>query len=171
MDFFFMYLNALINMRRLRIIYFIVIFLSLGLASCDQGSIYNEYRTLEDASWHRDSVFHYEVMIGDSISPNNLFINIRNNTEYPYSNIYLFVTTEFPNGHSTRDTIECILADKGGMWLGSGSGRIKDNKIMLQQAIRFPLTGIYHIKLEQGMREEILVGIEDIGFSIEAFRP
>jgi gliding motility-associated lipoprotein GldH len=158
-------------MRRLRTILFFITLVCAGLIACNRGVVYHDYRTIEDASWHMDSVLHYEVVVDDSISLNNLFINIRNNTEYPYSNLYLFVTTEFPNGHMTRDTIECILADKDGMWLGSGSGKIKDNKIMLQQGLRFPLRGSYHIYLEQAMRKKILIGIEDIGFSIEVYEP
>lgn len=165
------YLYALNTMRKLRLIYLAIIILTLSLASCGPRSVYHEYRTIGDASWHRDTIFHYEVLIEDSITMNNFFINIRNNTDYPYSNLYLFVTTEFPNGHSARDTLECVLADKDGKWLGSGSGRIKDNKIMLQQALRFPLTGTYHFYLEQGMRESELQGIEDIGFSIEVYKP
>ncbi len=155
-------------MRRQRLIFLIIILLPLSFASCDRGTVYHEYTTIGDASWHRDSVYHYEMVIDDNIAINDFFINIRNNTDYPYSNLYLFVTTEFPNGHVTRDTIECVLADKDGRWLGTGSGRIKDNKIMLQRAIRFPLTGSYHIYLEQAMREQELQGIEDIGFSVEA---
>jgi gliding motility-associated lipoprotein GldH len=166
-----MYLYALINMRRLKVILILFAMITAGLVSCEQGVIYNDYRSIEGANWHRDSVYHYEVVVDDSLSLYNLFINIRNNTEYPYSNIYLFITTEFPNGHSTRDTIECLLADKNGRWLGSGSGSIKDNKIMLQQALRFPLIGSYHIYLEQAMRIEPLPGIEDIGFSIEDYKP
>jgi gliding motility-associated lipoprotein GldH len=42
---------------------------------------------------------------------------------------------------------------------------------MLQQALRFPLAGTYQLHLEQGMREEKLLGIEDIGFSIEVITP
>ena len=170
MEFSLINLNAWINMRRLRAIYLIIIFLSASLASCNSGIVYHEYITINEASWHRDSLLHYEVTIDDSLAVNNFFINIRNNNDYPYSNLYLFVTTQFPNGHTTTDTIECILAGKDGRWLGSGSGRIKENKIMLQQALRFPITGQYHFYLEQGMREEKLQGIEDIGFSIEASR-
>ncbi|MCK4569566.1 MAG: gliding motility lipoprotein GldH [Bacteroidales bacterium] len=170
MNFFLMYLYALIDMKKQRTFYLIIILITLTFGSCKQGSVYHEYITIEGANWYSDSVLHYEVVIEDSISLNDFYINIRNNTDYPFSNLYLFLTTEFPNGHSTRDTIECILADKNGKWLGSGSGRIKDNKIMLQQALRFPLRGTYHFYLEQGMRHEQLKGIEDIGFSIEANR-
>ena len=166
-----MYVYALINMRRLRV--FIVTFalITTVLISCKQGVIYQEYRTVENATWHMDSIFHFQIEVADSLMLSKLFINIRNNTDYPYSNLYLFITTEFPNGHITRDTIECILADRDGRWLGSGSGRIKDNKIMLQQGLRFPLKGVYHMYIEQAMRMEELAGIEDIGFSIEEYRP
>jgi len=154
-------------MKKQRRITFISLIFLMALMSCDPARIYDESFNIDDARWSRDSIYHFEVNIVDSIQLNNFYINIRNNTDYPYSNIYLFVTTTFPNGHSTTDTIECILADKGGKWLGNGSGRIKDNQIMLQQALRFPLTGVYHFMLEQGMRDKKLKGIEDIGIRIE----
>lgn len=162
-----MYVNALINMRRQKLIYLFIIVLSLSFASCNRNVVYHEYASIGEAGWHMDSVYHFEMMIKDSLSIHDFYINIRNNTDYPYSNLYLFVSTQFPNGHLTRDTIECILAGKDGQWLGSGSGRIKDNKILLQKGLRFPLNGMYNIYLEQAMREKVLTGIEDIGFSIE----
>jgi gliding motility-associated lipoprotein GldH len=150
---------------------FIVAILIMAISGCDADRIYDVTYSIEEDGWNNDSVFHYEVEITDSIGLNNFFINIRNNTDYPYSNIYLFVSTVFPSGHTTRDTIECILADRNGMWLGSGSGKIKDNQIMLQQALRFPATGTYHFYLEQGMRKKHLKGIEDIGIRIEKHTP
>lgn len=167
MDFSFMYVNAPVSMRKQRFIFFVIITLALSFFSCNRGVVYHEYASIDDAGWHKDTIYHFEMLIEDSLSINDFFITIRNNTDYPYSNLYLFVTTEFPNGHTTRDTIECILAGKDGRWLGSGSGRIRENKIMLQKSLRFPLKGMYDIYLEQAMRKTILPGIEDIGFSVE----
>ena len=120
-----MYVYALTAMRKLRLIYLVIILLTLGFTSCDQGTVYHEYVTIEESGWHRDSIIHYEILIDDSLALNDFYITIRNNIDYPYSNLYLFISTKFPNGHVTNDTIECILADKGGRWLGSGSGRMK----------------------------------------------
>ena len=154
-------------MKKQKTVWFISLLFILALTACDPGRIYDQSHTIGEGGWNRDSVCHYEVLINDSLQLSNFYVSIRNNTDYPYSNLYLFVTTEFPNGHSTTDTIECILADKNGRWLGNGSGRIKDNLIMIQQAMRFPLTGNYHFYLEQGMRDARLTGIEDIGLRIE----
>ena len=162
-----MYLNGLSYMKKQRAVWLLFIIFLLAFTACDPGRIYDRSFAIDGAKWDRDSVYHYEVIIEDSLLLNDFYISIRNNTDYPYSNIYLFVTTEFPNGHSTTDTIECILADKTGKWLGKGSGRIKDNLIMLQHALRFPLTGNYHFYLEQGMRNKLLPGVEDIGIRIE----
>lgn len=148
-----------------------IIVMILVTTACDPGRVYDQTYAVDGQAWNRDSVFHYELLIEDSLSINDFYITIRNNTEYPYSNLYLFITTRFPNGHATKDTIECILADKNGKWLGTGSGRIRDNRIMLQQALRFPLKGIYHFYIEQGMRDEQLPGIEDIGLRIERSKP
>lgn len=157
-------------MKVQRYIFLFPLLLSLAMMSCDPGRIYDESLSIDGEDWHRDSVCHFEVNINDSLILSDFYISIRNNTNYPYSNLYLFFTTEFPNGHTTTDTIECILADNSGRWLGNGSGAIKDNLIMLQRALRFPITGVYHFRIEQGMRHESLPGIEDIGIRIEESR-
>ncbi|MDT8393410.1 MAG: gliding motility lipoprotein GldH [Bacteroidales bacterium] len=139
----------------------------IALMACDPGRIFDQTYTVPESGWDRDSVFHYSVDISDSLLLHDFYISIRNNTNYPYSNIYFFLSTEFPNGHSTTDTIECILAGKDGRWLGNGSGAIKDNLILLQRGLRFPITGQYHFYIEQAMRDEQLKGIEDVGLRIE----
>lgn len=166
-DFFLMIMNAIDRMRKQRVTWLMFIFISMALAACDPGRIYDTSYPIDNAEWHRDSVLHYVVDINDSLAISDFYISIRNNTDYPYRNIYLFVTTVFPNGHSAKDTIECILADKNGKWIGSGSGKIRDNLIMLQSSLRFPLRGTYQFYLEQAMRNKKLKGIEDVGIRIE----
>ena len=156
------------NIRHLILCF--VIGMTALVTSCDPARVFDETVAIEGPGWHRDSVFHYHVEVVDTLQLHNFFISMRNNTDYPYSNIYIFLTTTFPNGHSTTDTIECILAGRDGHWLGNGSGRIKDNLIMLQPNLRFPIAGDYHFSLEQAMRDTVLVGIEDVGLRIERAR-
>ena len=146
------------------------IFLILGLAlfsSCGFNYTYNEIVEIEDAKWYKDEIAHFEVEINDSLGSQNFILNLRNNTDYRYSNLFIFMTTYFPNGNVTRDTIECVLADQTGRWLGKGWSNIKENEILLKSDLRFPLTGKYEFYIQQAMRQDTLEGIESVGLIIE----
>ncbi|MBQ2499473.1 MAG: gliding motility lipoprotein GldH, partial [Bacteroidales bacterium] len=95
------------------------------------------------------------------------YLNIRHLENYRYSNLYVFLHTEFPNGNITHDTIECTFARPDGSWMSKGSGTIRSAKILLNPALRFPLSGSYHFEIEQAMRDDVLKGITDIGLSFE----
>jgi gliding motility-associated lipoprotein GldH len=59
------------------------------------------------------------------------------------------------------------IADERGKWLGNGLGSRFDNSLLWQKNVRFPRTGVYTFEYEQGMRDEPLLGIDDIGLRIE----
>jgi gliding motility-associated lipoprotein GldH len=137
------------------------------LASCDQARVYDNSVTIVNQRWNKDSLVTFHFIIEDTISLHRFYINVRHNTDYPYSNIYFFMNGKFPDGHVTRDTIECLLADPKGNWIGRGSGKIRDNRILLREHLRFPAMGEYAIEIEQAMRDISLKGVEDIGIRIE----
>jgi gliding motility-associated lipoprotein GldH len=83
------------------------------------------------------------------------------------SNLYLFVTTTAPSGHSVRDTVEVILADEKGKWLGSGLGDIWDLQQLYKQNVRFAQRGKYRFEYEQAMRTEKLPFVLDVGLRVE----
>jgi gliding motility-associated lipoprotein GldH len=101
------------------------------------------------------------------VSLHNVYINIRNASGYAYSNLYLFLDTKYPNNSMSRDTIECILADPSGKWLGDGSGDIWDNQILFKKNVRFKQIGTYKFRYEQAMRMPKLPMIMDVGLRIE----
>lgn len=145
--------------------------LAISLSSCDPDRVFEENRNMEDYIWKADQKAVFNVNITDSITPHNLFINVRNTDNYKYSNIYLFVTTAFPGGQVARDTLECILADDQGHWLGDGLGDIWDNRIFFKKNVRFPSKGTYTITLEHAMRTEELKDIMDVGVRVEKQSP
>lgn len=136
-------------------------------AGCDKAKFFDQSVSIPNDSWPADQQIVLNVNIDDTISPYRFFINVRNSTSYRYSNIYFFLTTEFPTGAMSQDTIECVLADKTGEWLGKGTGRYRDNRVFIRENIRFPLKGTYKISLNQAMRENELKGISEAGIRLE----
>ncbi len=152
-------------------ILFIIIF---SIVSCDSARVYDEYISLPNNSWSKENTVKFSFPIQDSINKKNLFINLRNNKDYQYSNLFLITEMGFPDGQVIVDTLEYDMADVTGKFLGKGFTDIKENKLFYKENITFPTTGEYTFKVRQAMRKngnmkgiEELEGITHVGFRIE----
>jgi gliding motility-associated lipoprotein GldH len=152
-------------MKQIQQILFILILLLF--AACDSKRVYEQNIDIPDYIWDKDKPIYFEVPITDTVSLHNVYINIRNASGYGFSNIYLFLDTKYPNNTISRDTIECVLADPSGKWLGDGSGDIWDNQILFKKNVRFKQAGTYKFRYEQAMRMPKLPMIMDVGLRIE----
>jgi len=139
----------------------------LLLVSCSNRAVYEEYLAVDENGWNQNDTRSFEFEIQDTLLIYDLYLNIRNTTNYEYSNIYFFISTRFPDGREFSDTVQCFLADYQGKWLGKGLGKIKDNRLLFKRGIRFPASGRYKMSIEQAMREENLKGISDVGIRLE----
>jgi gliding motility-associated lipoprotein GldH len=138
------------------------------ISSCDSNKIFEEYIEVENANWKKENIASFEFNAKDTTTAHNLYINVRNTGAYSYSNLYLFVTMQGPSGGLLKDTVNCILADNRGKWLGSGVGDLWDLRIPYVGGFKFAQSGNYIVTLEQAMRAEGgLDGITDIGLRVE----
>ncbi|HET8752936.1 MAG TPA: gliding motility lipoprotein GldH [Salinimicrobium sp.] len=145
----------------------------LLMISCDKKRIFDEYQNLP-GKWHKDSVVTFNFQAPDTIRDYNLFINLRNNADYKYSNLFLITNMNFPNGKVISDTLEYDMAAPSGKWLGTGFGDLKENKLWYKENVRFSEVGGYTFEVEQAMRKSgetegiiELEGITEVGFRIE----
>jgi len=143
------------------------LFLVTGLISCDRRKVFESYIKLDDKGWNKDSLVVFHVPLKDTIRNNNLYVNIRNKGTYPYSNLWLFLSIGSPDGTTRTDTVEFSLAEPSGRWKGSGIGGLHDNQILYKKSVFFPHKGVYTFKIKQGMRDNVLSGIRDIGIRVE----
>ena len=137
------------------------------VVSCDSNKLYEEHFSVDGDGWHADDIKTFEFDIEDTLSPLKLFINLRTSTDYPYSNIYVFLHSAYPDGYTDKDTLEFLLAEPDGRWLGESSGTVVENKILISQGGRFATKGTYKFQLEHAMREEVLPEVIDVGFRVE----
>ncbi len=154
-------------MKRLFQLIMIVTFLPV-LFACRQNLVFEQYQNISDQKWYKDSVLVFSVTIEDTTQNNNFIINVRNDVDYQYSNLWLFLSIEQPDGKILDDKFEVALADPSGQWLGNGFGGLKTREAVYRRNIFFPVSGEYKIRIQQGMREDYLKGISDIGVRIEA---
>lgn len=140
----------------------------IAFFSCDNSKVYEEYIEVENSVWLKENTATFNFTATDTILRHNLYINVRNTGDYPYSNLYLFLSMKGPNGNVLRDTVNCILADNRGKWLGKGIGDLWDLQIPYIKDFKFAQKGEYSMSFEQAMRvEKGLKGITDIGLRVE----
>jgi gliding motility-associated lipoprotein GldH len=149
-----------------RFFYFFIFFFLLFF-SCNTGSTFDKNVKIPDYRWDMNNIVSLDVEIKDTVNPQNIYINVRNASNYQYSNLFLFLTTKTPKGEIAGDTIELVLADERGKWLGSGMGDIWDNRILFKRNFLFPESGTWHFELQQAMRVSPLPQIMDVGMRIE----
>jgi len=149
-------------MRTLALIGTIVMFIS-----CDSSVVFEEYKSFENQNWNTDSAAFFNYTITDTTSFNTVKIKLRHTVEYEFQNLFLFIETD------VIDTVELILANKEGMWLGSGVGDVREFEFEYQNAKLFSKKGNYSFKIEQAMRYgvaekiQVLNNVLAVGLSIE----
>lgn len=153
-------------MKALRLIP-VAFLLATFLWSCDSNRLYEKYISFEDTIWPRGEKAIFDVEVIDTISRYDLYVNFRHAGDYNYKNLYLFTEIIGPNNLSAVDTLQMILADNRGNWLGKGIGDLYDYTFLFKQDVSFPANGEYVFKIEQAMRDEKLKNVTDIGLRIE----
>ncbi len=145
----------------------LIAFTGLLTVSCDRNRVFEQYVKIPGSIWNSKNIVHFDVNIADTVNPHNIYINIRNRSQYSYSNIFMFITTYAPDGLFARDTFEITLADSRGRWQGEGIGNVWSLQVPWHKNIKFPDRGIYMFDLEQAMWEEDLANITDVGLRVE----
>jgi gliding motility-associated lipoprotein GldH len=143
-------------------------------SSCTRDMVYNQFKSVENNQWHKDSIVNFVFSSTDTLQKNNIFITLRNNKDYEFSNLFLIVGIQFPNNYKIVDTLEYEMTTPEGRFLGSGISDIKENKLEYKTNVTFSIKGDYLISIQQAMRKtrdieglSYLEGITDVGVQIE----
>ena len=154
-------------MTRIKLVNIFIFSAFLFIVSCDRNKVFDSYLEVDSQGWLAcDTIgFQFEIDTQENILYNTL-IGLRNNNDYLYTNIFFFVDVENPSGIHRIDTLQYILAAPDGKWLGSGVGEIKFNLLKFKEN-EILQSGFYKYKIVHGMRDDVLIGIEDIGLRIE----
>ncbi len=147
--------------------------LLLSIVSCDKKQVYDTYFEF-DGTWKKNKSATFTFEQKDTVNAYNLFLNVRNNKEYPYNNLFLIVSLNQPDGKVLVDTLEYQMAHLDGTLMGTGFSDIKESKLWYKENYSFEKAGKYTLEVKHAVRQtgkvqgvSDLPGITDLGFRIE----
>ena len=144
------------------------IFILFTVSSCSKGEAYYQFKQIKNGDWVIDNVLSFNIDSADVQVgvPYDISVEITNNTNYPYQNLWLF--SEYYKGDSiiSKRKDEFLIADEYGQWKGYGFGSLYQNSYTVLQAVRFDTIHDDIIYIRHGMTDKILHGIEKIGLRI-----
>ncbi len=144
---------------------YLLLLFCAGLFSCGNAT-YESYQSFSNNKWHTDSVVVFQHTISDTIKSYDLSLKIRHTVNYEFQNLFLFLDG------MKKDTIEIILSNKSGKWLGSGICDVREVEYIFDKERVFTKKGKQRLKIEQAMRygaEEKIESLDqllDIGLII-----
>ena len=133
--------------------------------SCTQPALYDQYQPIENAVWEKNKEYYFSFQVSDISVPYDVTLEIRNNNLYPFQDLWVFYSEEQPIGPLKRDTLQCMLADNRGKWHGKGISLFQSS-FPLRKRYTFSHTGQYTFSIRQGMRNDSLPGIQEIGMRV-----
>lgn len=136
------------------------------LTGCEQrhGS-YSHFVNLGDRGWAYANSVKITPEGLDSIEMRRMEVAVRHDNDYPYRNIWLEISYS-TSGKLVRDTVQLMLADPYGRWLGKGFG--PSYQISLPLGARFRIPDSTEIYIRHVMRVDTLKGIEQIGLFVNS---
>ncbi len=185
------------------------------LQACHQETLYHTFCNLPPTGWEQKDTVCFDVATCDSqVISCQLYVEVRNRSNYPYQNLPLAITLMAPDSTVTfHDTLSVQLANEESKWTGKGWGGIYQNSFYqnLPLAITlmapdstvtfhdtlsvqlaneeskwtgkgwggiyqnsFPVsrlsldqTGHYHFFITHCLKNELVLGINDIGIRLE----
>lgn len=132
---------------------------------CDSPHFYQNQVSTQN-NWDKNAAASFEFEVKDTVGRYNFYLVTRNNNEYPYSNIYLFTRMTDPKGEVFIDTLQYFLAFQDGEWVGTGSS-LKEAYLVYREKVALKDTGKYKLQVWHGMRDDKLIGIEDISLIVD----
>lgn len=140
-----------------------IVFFLLG---CGPTPYYSEELPINNKIWNEELEVVFEIDVVDTVSTYELQLQIEHDIEYRHQNIYLSISTEFPDDKKKEEKLAIDFADKKGNWLGDCGGKTCALTVYLLEAFKFPDSGKYRFGFRQFTREKELKGVEGLQLSL-----
>lgn len=143
-----------------------LIILLVALTSCGDKPVFDKFEKVKNSVWTYDQKMVFPVQIDDASRLYDFKIVVRTTTEYEYNNMWVFLSTTTPDGQVSREPFEIKITYDDGSWVGEKSGTIVETSLHFNRR-QLPEAGKYTFTIEQGITEEKLKNVLDLGFVVQ----
>ncbi len=140
--------------------------LAILLVACGEQPFYQQTFSFDNREWPQEVKPKYEVEINDTEKEYNFTLTLRTSTDYKYSNLWIFMKTETPDGTIAREPFEISIANPDGSWTGEKSGSVVTNSLVFKRR-KMPQKGVYTFTLEQGITASKIDEVHDLIFTVD----
>ena len=137
-----------------------------GLFSCQRNSQYHHTEMIPSAGWDMNQTLYFQDSLRDD-APDRLHLEVelRHSNLYPYQNMWVYLRTRTSDGTNRLDSINWILSEPNGKWLGKGWGSFYSLSYRLPDLVVRRTLGKrwFVVEIQHGLKDESLTGIESIG--------
>lgn len=137
------------------------------IVSCGKAPMYSETHAFKNATWSSGEMPTFKFNVEDSTTAFDLSFVLRINNEYDFQNIWILMHTDKPDGSFSTDTVNLLLSDERGKWLGKKSGAVYSYQAVFGRQHFFKPTGKYKIRMEHAVMEPNLRGVLDLSLLVE----
>ena len=155
-------------MKKISSLFFVLLF----FMACSYSSHLSTYEFSN--GWKKNEIVTFDFKVPESKKNYNLFLLLRHNNNYSFSNIFLITKLKLTNGSMLTDTLEYKLSEPSGKWLGEKKLSLVEHKLLFKKNIDLIKDSINYLFIRNSMRLnnvispiENLENILDLGLLIE----
>ena len=86
------------------------------------------------------------------LNSKNISLILRHNNDYDYANIFLITELNSTHSLTQTDTLEFLLSNPSGQWLGDKKLTLIEHKLPYKQSIILAKDSLYSLKVRSSMR-------------------
>jgi gliding motility-associated lipoprotein GldH len=139
--------------------------LSVILWGCGETPHFDKTFSFEGKEWNQRVMPSFTVDIQDTTKVYDFVLTLRTTTSYSYNNLWIFLNSKTPSGLTAREPFQIRISNEDGSWIGTKSGTVVENPLVFRSR-KFPEKGKFTFTVEQGITEETIDEVLDIGLRL-----
>lgn len=140
----------------------------LLVGACAPNQVIEQADSLPNAMWAYQDTIWVEASIEDTATAYDLYLAIRHNQDYPYSNLWVHVQTFYPSGATGLLKEQLFIGNNEEQrWNTECMHDICNGLLPIVQGVRFSEMGDLRFAITHIMRTNPLPGVMDVGLRIE----